>query len=98
MVAVAADGLAHRHAEILARALQARMHDEGPAKHRGRLAGAADGHVAEPLTRQRAEVVRIAPEGLLTVSDRALVVLGDVADGRALVPALGELGSPRDHA
>src|SRR5215510_882658 len=98
MVAVAADGLAHRHAEILTRALQARMHDEGTAKHCGRLAVAADGHVAEPLTRQRAEMVRIAPERLLAVGDRALVVLGDEADGRALVPAFGKLGSARDHA
>src|SRR5207244_3962522 len=64
----------------------------------GRLAVAAERHVAEPGARQRAEVMRVARERLLAVGDRALVVLGHVADGRALVPALGERGSPRDHA
>src|SRR4029450_9694291 len=97
-VTVAADGLAHRHVEVVARALKARMHDEGAPEHRGRLAGPGAGHVAEPLARQRAEMGWIAPERLLAVGDRALVVLGDVADGRALVPTLGELRRPRDHA
>src|SRR5207249_1525023 len=97
LVAVAPDCFAHRYGEIVPRALEPRMDGEGAPEHRRRLAVPAERHVAEPLPRQRPEVVRVARERLLAVGDRALVVLGHVADGRALVPALGERGRLLDH-
>src|SRR5437879_12225558 len=77
-VAVPANRLAHGHREIVPRPLETRMHGEGAPEQSRRLAVAAQRHVAEPLTRQRAEVVRVPRERLLAVGDRALVVLGHV--------------------
>src|SRR5882724_3456653 len=74
------------------------MHRERPPEHRRRFAMAAERHVAEPGARERAEVVPIARERLLAIGDRALVVLGDVADRRPLVQALGEFRRLSDHA
>src|SRR5207244_10663164 len=97
-VAVTATRRAQRHRAIVAGAGETWMHRESAPEHRRRLAVAAERHVAEPGARQRAEVMRVARERLRAIGDRALVVLGHVADGRALVPPLGERGSPRDHA
>src|SRR5439155_7369576 len=75
LVTVAADSFAQRGGEVVANAPETGMHAESAPEHRRRLAGAAEGHVAEPLPRQRAEVVRLPLERLLAVIDRAFVVL-----------------------
>src|SRR2546428_10583055 len=58
--------------------------------------------MAEALTRERAEMIRIARESLPAVGDRADVVLREVSYRRALVPAFGELrrrfDQPREEA
>ena len=92
-MAVAADGLAHRHGKILPHAAKPRMHRERPTKHPRGLARPAERHVAEPRARQRAEIMGIARASVSSsVGDPgAFVVLGDVAArSRSLVPALGE--------
>src|SRR5512144_3015283 len=69
---------------------------ERTPEQRGGLAVLAERHVAQPLAGQRAEMVRVAAERLLTIRDRAGEILGHVADRGPLVPALGELRRPLD--
>src|SRR6267378_1842295 len=68
------------------------LHGEGPTEELGGLAELAQHEVAEPLAGEGAEVVGIARERLPAVRDRRLVVPGDVAKGRALVPPFREGG------
>jgi len=58
-VTVAANSFAERGGEVVTHALETRMHAESAPEHRRRLAVPAERHVAEPLPRQRAEVVRL---------------------------------------
>src|SRR5439155_818803 len=97
LVAVTPDGLAERDGQVVARSAESWMHRQRATEHRRSVAVTAERHVAEPRARERAEVVPVARERLLAVGDRALVVLGDVADGRSLVPPLGERGGLGDH-
>src|SRR5712691_2741415 len=82
--------LADGHPEVLPRAAEMRVHGQGAPKELRRLAELAQHEVAEPLAGQRPEVIGIARERLLAVRDRRLVVLGDIAQGRALVPPFRE--------
>src|SRR3989454_12325186 len=56
----------------------------------GRLADLAERQMAEALARKRPEMARVARERLAAVGDRARVILCQVSDGGALVPALGK--------
>src|ERR1700730_9831113 len=84
--------------EILPRAAQMGMHGEGPTEELGGLAELSQHEVAESLAGEGAEVVGIARERLPAVRDRRLVVLGDIAKGRALVPPFREGGRFLDEA
>ncbi len=72
-----------------------------PEQIRG-LPELAEHQMAEALTRERAEMIRIAREGLPAVGDRGDVVLREVSYRRALVLAFGELrrrfDQPREEA
>src|SRR5207247_5625312 len=67
-----------------------RMHGERPAEELGGLLELPQHQMAESLARERAEMMGIARERLPTIRDRAIVVLREIADGRALVPPLSE--------
>src|SRR5262245_959630 len=82
--------LAEGDAEVLTRAVEMGMNGQSPAKQIGGLAIFAERHVAEPLPRERAEVVRVPCERLPAVRDRVLVLLRHVPNRRALVPSLRE--------
>jgi len=73
------------------------MDGQGAAEEVGGLAVLLERDMAESLARQRAEMIRVARERLAAVGDRAGIVLRHVSDGRALVPALGELRRPLDQ-
>src|SRR5262249_45967032 len=73
--------LAQRGAQVVPRTPQMRMHGEGAPEELGRLVELTQHEMAEPLAGQRAEVMRIAGEGLAAVRDRGGVVLGHVPDG-----------------
>src|SRR5207247_1173634 len=66
----------------------------------GRLAERPERQMAEALVRKRPEMARVARERLAAVGDRARVILCQVSDGGALVPALGKrrrlLDQPRE--
>src|SRR5262249_35474108 len=54
----------------------------------------AERHVAEALPGQSPEVMGLPRQRLATIQDGALVVLGEIARGRALVPSLDEFRRP----
>src|SRR5438445_7071042 len=94
--------LAQRRAQVLSRAAEVRMHGQRQPEEIGRLAELAERQMAEALARKRPEMARVARERLAAVGDRARVILCQVSDGGALVPALGKrrrlLDQPReDH-
>src|SRR6266536_5297368 len=90
--------LAQRRAQIGPRAAEVWMHGQRPAETVGLFLVLLEREVAEALPRQRAEVVRVARDGLTAIRDRARIVLRDEARGRALVPAFRVPRRHLDHA
>src|SRR5687767_7375142 len=76
--------LLHGRPEVRASAVEMRMDGKRQPAQVGRLAILAEGQVAERLTRERSEMIRIAGQCLAAIGDGADVVLGEVAHGRAL--------------
>ena len=72
-VACGDPGLDHER-EIVAGGLHVRVEAQGPAEARLGLAKPAQGEIAEPLTAQACEMVRISLERGLAVGDRAPVL------------------------
>src|SRR5882724_3283108 len=94
--------LVQRRPQIRAPALEVGMdRQRAPEQIRG-FPELGEGQVAEALTRERAEMIRVAREGLPAVLDRAGIALREVSYRRALVPAFGELrrrlDQPREEA
>src|SRR2546427_1765691 len=88
---VPADDGGGRGLDVRARGGQGGVDLEGAPEHRRRLLPLLERDVTEALTAERTEVPGLAGERLAAVGDGALEVLGHVADGGSLVPALGEL-------
>src|SRR5256712_10661936 len=88
---VPADDRGGRGLEVRARGGQGGVDLEGAPEHRRRLLPLLERDVAEALTAERPEVPGLAGERLAAGGDGAPAVLGPVADGGSLCPALGEL-------
>src|SRR5207245_3114384 len=82
--------LAQRRGQVVSGAVEVRMHGQRQPEEIGRLAELAERQMAEALARKRPEMARVARERLAAVGDRARVILCQVSDGGALVPALGK--------
>lgn len=78
--------------------VEMRMNFQSAPETHGCFAVLRDGYVAQPLARGGAEVIAIARQSLLTVEDGATVIFSQITHRRALIPALGEIGLPLNHA
>src|SRR6266511_5408538 len=94
-MSIALDGFGESERELVSHRREIRIHREGAPEHRRRVAWLAEGQMAQTLSREGAEVIRLAGDGLLAIGDGAFVVAREVAHGGALVPAFGEVGRAR---
>src|SRR5262245_13511024 len=97
LVPVPLHRLVERDRQVVAGGGEMRMDLERPTEHRCGFAVLAERQMAQALPGERAEMMRLPRERLATIGDGALVVAGEVADRRPLVPGFGESGGERDH-
>src|SRR5439155_10379168 len=95
-VAVALRRLGEGGGKVVARGAEMRVHVEGAPEHDRGIVMLAEGQVAESLTGQCPEVVRVPGQRLAAVSDGGLELAEEVAHGGALVPPFREPGRLRD--
>src|SRR5262249_36281135 len=96
-VPIASSSLGERPGQVVPCGIEVRMYLERPSEEVRRLAVLSDRHVTQALAGQRTEVMRVSVEGLAAVGNGAVVVSGEIANSRSLVPAFGEARRPRDH-